>query len=187
MSNSFKIIDPSNISNLQKQGALLVDVRTPAEYGEKHLADAINIPLGDLTEEKILAICGGSKSAQIIFLCASGMRSKQASEKLSQTGFENISTVDGGTNACVALGLNIIKGAASVISLERQVRIAAGGLVLLGVIFSYYIVPAFILLSAFVGAGLIFAGVTDTCGMAMILAKMPWNCKSCLKTSCCNK
>jgi rhodanese-related sulfurtransferase len=71
----------------------------------------------------------------------------------------------------------VTRGAATVISLERQVRIAAGSLVLIGVLLAYFVHPGFIALSAFVGAGLVFAGVTDWCGMGLLLAKLPWNQK----------
>jgi hypothetical protein len=80
----------------------------------------------------------------------------------------------------------VTRGAAGVISLERQVRIAAGSLVLTGVLLAYFVHPGFIALSAFVGAGLVFAGVTDWCGMGLLLAKLPWNQKSgCASGSCC--
>jgi Protein of unknown function (DUF2892) len=82
--------------------------------------------------------------------------------------------VEGGTQACLDLGLPIARGKNS-ISLERQVRIAAGSLVVLGVTLGWFVHPVFFGLAAFVGAGLVFAGVTDTCGMGMLLARMPWN------------
>jgi rhodanese-related sulfurtransferase len=82
--------------------------------------------------------------------------------------------VEGGTDAWEQAGLPVVRGH-KVISLDRQVRMAAGLLVLLGVGLSFLVHPAFSALSAFVGAGLLFAGITDTCGMAMLLAKMPWN------------
>ena len=82
--------------------------------------------------------------------------------------------VEGGTLACVESGLPVVRGMKA-ISLERQVRIASGLLVLLGALLGWLVHPAFIGLSAFIGAGLVFAGVTDTCGMGMLLARMPWN------------
>jgi hypothetical protein len=92
--------------------------------------------------------------------------------------------IEGGTNACIVAGLPVVRGKKA-ISLERQVRIAAGLLVLLGVILGWLVHPAFFGLAAFVGAGLVFAGVTDTCGMGMILARMPWNQCSDETESCC--
>ena len=83
--------------------------------------------------------------------------------------------VEGGTQAWVAAGLPVVKGSKSAISIERQVRIGAGILVLTGVILGSLIHPAFFGLSAFIGAGLVFAGVTNWCGMGLLLAKAPWN------------
>ena len=93
--------------------------------------------------------------------------------KFVDAGFENVVNVDGGTQAWAEAGLPVVRGKKA-ISLERQVRIAAGFLVLLGAVLSFWNVY-FVLLSGFVGAGLMFAGITDTCGMGMVLAKMPWN------------
>lgn len=83
-------------------------------------------------------------------------------------------SVEGGTLAWEGAGLPVVRGR-RVISLERQVRIAAGALVVAGVLLGWLVHPAFLGLSAFVGAGLVFAGVTDTCGMGLLLARMPWN------------
>ena len=91
-----------------------------------------------------------------------------------QAGYPNVVNVEGGTQACVSAGLPVVRGKKA-ISLERQVRIAAGSLVLIGAVLAWLVHPAFIGLSAFVGAGLVFAGITDTCGMGMLLARMPWN------------
>src|SRR5690606_7056 len=107
-------------------------------------------------------------------ICRTGNRAEQACEKLQAAGYHNVVNVEGGTAACAEAGLPVVRGKKAV-ALERQVRIAAGFLVLLGAVLGYFVHPAFIGLSAFVGAGLIFAGVTDTCGMAMALARMPWN------------
>ena len=89
-------------------------------------------------------------------------------------GFSNVVNVEGGTQAWDGAGLPVIRGKKSM-SLERQVRIAAGFLVVLGTILGWLVHPGFYGISAFVGAGLVFAGITDTCGMGMVLAKMPWN------------
>jgi rhodanese-related sulfurtransferase len=103
---------------------------------------------------------------------------------LIAAGVTNVINVEGGTRAWDQAGLPVVRGKKT-ISLERQVRIAAGSLVLLGAALGYFINPLFIGLSAFVGAGLIFAGVTDTCGMGMMLAKMPWNqVRDSASTSC---
>jgi hypothetical protein len=109
-----------------------------------------------------------------VLVCRSGKRAEQAYQKLQATGCENLEVLDGGVIAWESAGLPVVRGVRA-ISLERQVRITAGLLVLLGVILGTWVHPAFYGLSAFVGAGLVFAGITDWCGMAMVLAKMPWN------------
>jgi rhodanese-related sulfurtransferase len=107
-------------------------------------------------------------------VCRSGSRGKQACEKFRAAGFTNVVSVEGGTLACAAAGLPVVRNH-KVISLERQVRIAAGSVVLLGATLAWLVDPAFVGLSAFVGAGLVFAGLTDCCGMGLLLARMPWN------------
>ena len=162
----------------------LIDVRTPAEFRDVHVRGAVNIPLDQLSEDAIRqAFPGangnlGTPSAPLYFICKSGARGRMACEKTA--GRFNVVNVADGTQGCVAAGIPVERAPAgatgrNVISLERQVRIAAGALVLAGVILAATVHPWFIALSGFVGAGLMFAGITDTCGMAMCLAKMPWN------------
>ena len=107
-------------------------------------------------------------------ICRSGSRGRQACEKILSAGFANVVNVEGGTLAGEQAGLPEVRGKKAV-SLARQVRIAAGSLVVLGTALGAFVHPAFLGLAAFVGAGLVFAGVTDTCGMGMVLARMPWN------------
>jgi rhodanese-related sulfurtransferase len=116
----------------------------------------------------------GSATEPLYFICRSGSRGEQACEKFLRAGFPNVVNIEGGTVACEQAGLSVVRGSKA-ISLERQVRIAAGSLVFLGAALGWLVHPAFIWLSAFVGAGLVFAGVTNTCGMGMFLARMPWN------------
>ena len=114
------------------------------------------------------------RNAPLYVICRSGSRSKQGCDKLIAAGFTNVINVTGGTQAWDKAGFAVVRGKKAV-SLERQVRIAAGSLVVAGSALGFFVHPYWIALSAFVGAGLVFAGVTDTCGMAMVLAKMPWN------------
>lgn len=107
-------------------------------------------------------------------ICNSGNRSGKACEKFLAGGFDEVVNVEGGTKAWDEAGLPVKRGKKAV-SLERQVRIAAGSLVLVGVILGFTVHPGFFGLSGFVGAGLLFAGITDTCAMGMLIAKMPWN------------
>jgi rhodanese-related sulfurtransferase len=116
----------------------------------------------------------------VYFICRSGSRGRQACEKLSAAGYANVANVEGGTQAWEAAGFPVVRGRKAV-SLERQVRIAAGSLVLIGALLGAFVSPYWIVLPAFIGAGLVFSGITDTCGMGMVLAKMPWNQ---VRTSC---
>jgi rhodanese-related sulfurtransferase len=163
----------------QQQGsALFLDVRTPVEYQEMHINGAVSHPLSDLNPNQVKDLLASKSSGVII--CRSGGRARQACEKLLASGLSNVAILEGGITAWDSAGLPVVRGKKA-ISLERQVRIAAGALVFIGAVLGYFVNPAWIALSGFVGAGLVFAGVTDTCGMAMMLAKMPWNTKA----ACC--
>jgi len=183
---SITTIHPQDLAELCRNGRTidLIDVRTPVEYREVHLEAAQNIPLDQLDAAAVIAARNGSAGDPLYVICQSGTRGRQACEKFRTAGFSNVVNVKGGTQACVDAGLPVVRGKQA-ISLERQVRIAAGSLVLSGATLAWLVHPAFIGLSAFVGAGLIFAGITDTCGMGMLLARMPWNrCPSDSPNSC---
>lgn len=173
-------ISPLELAALCRNGEPLelIDVRTPAEFGEVHVNVARNVPLDRLDPAAVKQGAAVAAGRPVYVICKSGGRGRQAAEKLAAAGIANVFNVEGGTAACEAAGLPLVRGK-KVMSLERQVRIAAGSLVLTGIALSYFVHPYFIGLSAFVGAGLVFAGVTDTCGMGMMLARMPWNqCKA---------
>jgi rhodanese-related sulfurtransferase len=152
----------------------LIDVRTPVEYREVHCAFARNVPLSDLDPKAVMTARNGAGDKPLYVICRSGSRGQQACEKFLAAGFTNVVNVEGGTLAWAECGLPVNRGKKA-ISLERQVRIAAGAIVLLGAVLGLLIHPYFLGLSAFVGAGLVFSGVTDTCGMGLLLARMPWN------------
>jgi len=151
----------------------LVDVRTPAEFREIHAQGAQLVPL-DILDCPAVETARGTNTGPIFLLCASGIRATKAAEKLRSAGLDDVVVVEGGTNAWVATGLPVVRGCKT-ISIERQVRIGAGTLVLIGTGLGRFVHPAFYILAAFVGAGLVFAGVTDICGMAIVLANAPWN------------
>lgn len=178
-------IQPKELQNILEGGsaAQLLDVRTPAEHSEIHAPGVHLMPLDRLDASKLAATGVLLKNRPVYIFCRSGGRARQAAAKLEQAGFEHCEVVEGGTMAWAAAGLPVNRGKTKVISLERQVRIAAGFLVLSGVLLSHFVNPAFIWLSGFIGAGLIFAGTTDWCGMGMLIARMPWNQSS----TCCNK
>jgi rhodanese-related sulfurtransferase len=164
----------------------LIDVRTPAEFGEVHVTSARNLPLDRLDPAAVAAEAGSE--GPIYFICKSGGRSGKACEKLIAFGFSDVISVDGGTTACEAAGLPVVRGRKAM-SLERQVRIAAGAIVFGGVMLAAFadndmLEKIGLGIAGFVGAGLVFAGITDTCGMAMLIARMPWNQVSGSATSC---
>lgn len=173
---SISTITPQKLEEIRKSGnsVELIDVRTPLEFREIHAQSARNVPLDKLDPQTVMAARNGSQEDPLYFICRTGSRGKKACEKFLAAGFDNVVNVEGGTLAWEETGLPVVYGKKA-ISLERQVRIAAGSLVLLGILLAWLVHPVFLGISAFVGAGLIFAGITDTCGMAMLLAKMPWN------------
>jgi rhodanese-related sulfurtransferase len=182
-------ISPSMLADLRRRGEklTLIDVRTPAEFGEVHVDFARNIPLDRLDSKAISAIAGPDP---VYVICKSGNRSQKACEKLVAAGLDRIVSVEGGTNACVDAGLPIVRGR-KVMSLERQVRIAAGILVATGAALAglapdptWQRIGAG--LAAFVGCGLVFAGITDSCAMGMLIARMPWNTACTSAKSCCH-
>ena len=117
---------------------------------------------------------------QVYLICRTGSRAAKAAEAFANEGLDQSIIVQGGTEAWINAGLPVERGAAKVISLERQVRIGAGTLVLIGLLLGHFVHPVFIGISAFVGAGLVFAGITDWCGMGLLLAKLPWNKRTAL-------
>jgi rhodanese-related sulfurtransferase len=162
----------------------LIDVRTPVEYREIHVDGARNIPLDSLDPRAVMTSRNGSSDQPLYVMCKSGARGSKACQKFLEAGYDQVVHVEGGVEAWEAAQLPVIRGKKT-ISLERQVRIAAGFLVLLGAVLAAVVHPYFIALPAFVGAGLMFAGITDSCAMGMMLAKMPWNqVRDCKAGSC---
>lgn len=149
----------------------VIDVREFSEFDNERIAEAQLMPLSNF-ERHADEI---DHSRPVYLMCRSGNRAKQAAEKLMRRGFTDIHVVDGGMGAWANAGLPVIKGESKTWSLERQVRFAAGTIVLTGVALGFLFTPYLFLLSGFVGAGLVFSAATDTCGMGMVLARMPWN------------
>lgn len=152
--------------------ARLVDVRTPAEYETAHIPGAYNIPLDALGAH--LDAIRNTVADPIVLVCRSGQRSRQAEQMLEAAGLGTCLVLDGGLDAWAASGLPVERGRQR-ISLERQVRIAAGALAAIGGLLATFAHSRFGLLPAFVGSGLVFAGLTDTCGMGMALSRLPYN------------
>ena len=175
---SVQQISPEELLRLRTAGTAvrLIDVRTPVEFERVHADGAQLVPLDRLDPRAVMSAHGIAADGERVYvICQSGGRSAKACEAFQAAGFPNVASVAGGTAAWERAGLPVVRGTRMVISLERQVRIGAGLLVLLGVLLGWLVHPAFTGLAAFVGAGLVFAGITDWCGMGLLLARMPWN------------
>ncbi|MSR53054.1 MAG: DUF2892 domain-containing protein [Gemmataceae bacterium] len=172
MSQTIEAISPAAFAELNKQKPIrLIDVRMPMEFEAVHAKGATNIPLDRFDSTAVLS---GPDDA-IYVICGTGSRGQKACEKLIATNPSvRVVNVDGGTVAWEAAGLPVIRGRKSM-SLERQVRIAAGSIILLSFGLAIFVHKGLLGLAALVGAGLVFAGMSDWCGMGMLLGKMPWN------------
>lgn len=163
-------------ANFRTGNTCVLDVRTIAEVKALNLPGSLHIPLHELTPERLQTeLSRQDKNGGCVYLlCQGGKRAQMAAEQLQGKINAELIVIEGGIDALKVanIPLNTGKG---VMSLERQVRIAAGFLVLLGVVLGFQISANFFLLSGFVGAGLMFAGITDTCMMGMLIARMPWN------------
>jgi rhodanese-related sulfurtransferase len=168
------VVSPGELEELlrARPDVRVLDVRTPGEYEAVHIAGAYNVPLDTLGEHA--ADIRAHVGEPVVLVCQSGARARRAEEALKAAGLPQLHVLDGGVNGWVAAGRPVRRGVAR-ISLERQVRIAAGALAATGGFLALLVNPLFALLPAFVGSGLVFAGVTDTCAMGMLLAKLPYN------------
>ena len=171
-----KSVTPRELEQLCRSGQplRLIDVRTPAEYAQVHIPGTESIPLDRLDAAKLRA-SGCREDVPIYLVCRTGTRATQAARNLEKGGFSQCHVVEGGTMGWAEAGLSVNRGTGKVISLERQVRIAAGSLVLIGSLLAHFVNPMFLWLPGFIGSGLIFAGITDWCGMGLLLARLPWN------------
>jgi len=151
----------------------LLDVRTQGEFETLRIAGAFNVPLDRLDPGTLMEKIGAD--ATIYCICQTGTRSQLAVARLRAGGFRRVIHADGGTNAWTAAGLPVERGGRNVMGLDRQMRITAGSMVVLGVLAGALFHPAGYVVAALIGAGLIHAGASNTCGMTSVLAKMPWN------------
>lgn len=170
-----KTISPQELYEHSQAGTPvdLIDVKTPLEFRELHATMARSVPLETLNPQVVMSAHNGNSDRPLYVICRGGDRGHKACEKFVASGYENVCNVAGGTLAWEAACLPVVRGKKAV-SLERQVRIVAGFFVLVGALLTF-VHPYFAALPAFVGAGLMFAGITDSCGMGMVLARMPWN------------
>jgi rhodanese-related sulfurtransferase len=152
-------------------GVQLVDVREGSECDAERVEGALNAPLS-----RFDALAGAIDPARPVYLlCRSGARASDAASRLLARGHASVFVVEGGLSAWAASGLPVARGVSRVWAMERQVRFGAGSLVLLGVALGLAVDARWLGLSAFVGGGLVFSALTDTCGMAVVLGRMPWN------------
>ncbi|MFG0249637.1 MAG: rhodanese-like domain-containing protein [Phycisphaeraceae bacterium JB051] len=173
---TLSLISPSDFHQLsQNQQTVLLDVRTPVEYSQVHAQQAVLEPLDQLDPQKTAAKHGLTKQDNVYVICKSGGRAKTAGQKFIAAGFQNVISVEGGTDAWVAANLPVVRSASKTLPLQQQVFIVVSMMILSGVILGHFVHPAWLLLAGFAGCGLLLAGLTGFCGMALILAKMPWN------------
>ncbi|MBX7168960.1 MAG: rhodanese-like domain-containing protein [Pirellulales bacterium] len=168
-------ITPQDLANLRERDAslTLIDVRTPPEFDAMHVPWAKNVPLDQLTLEALRA-AGCTTQHTLYVICRSGSRGKQACQRLASFGCAQVVNVAGGTLAWDAAGLPLDRGLPSM-PLDRQVRVVIGSLVVFGAVLALAVDVRWSWLAAAMGAGLIYAGLTDDCPMANLVAKMPWN------------
>lgn len=165
------------LARVNNDNDVIIDLRTGVEVANECIGNCVHIPVQDL-DPQVLDNTLEQHNAQpkeIFLLCQTGGRANMALDKLKSCTDKNFVVIEGGLTALKSAGANIIKGDSNVISLERQVRIAAGFLVFIGVLLGFTVNTNFYFLSGFVGVGLMFAGISNTCAMGMMLAKMPWN------------
>jgi rhodanese-related sulfurtransferase len=170
----FATLAPKEAKRRVDEGsAILVDIREPNEFAREHILGARLVPLAGLDVHDFDRERAAGKA--IIFHCQSGRRTASNAARLIATGFTETYVLEGGLEGWRAAGLPSHLDRSKPIELQRQVQIAAGSLVVLGIVLAALVSPWFVLLSAFVGGGLVFAGATGTCGMANLLMLMPWN------------
>jgi rhodanese-related sulfurtransferase len=179
MTTQTPTITPEQLHAAQQRGDMpaLLDVRTAAEYRAGHIPGSQLLPVGELRPEEVTRRFKHTAPGhqEILYItCQSGARARQAAERLQLAGFTNLALVEGGIQGWEQSGLPV-RRCGSAISLERQVQIAVGSLLILKVVLGFSVHTLFFALAAAIGAGLIVAGVTRWCGMAQLIARMPWN------------
>ena len=179
MNDPFPQVSPMALSHRLKSDAhvTLLDVRSPAEYRSGHIPGASLAPLDELKGQDLSDLTNGAglRADNPIYLtCQAGVRADQAAKVLHEAGLAHLTLVQGGTEAWQKAGLPV-KRCGSALSVERQVQIAVGSLLILKVVFGFTVHELFFVAGAVIGTGLITAGLTRWCGMARLIARMPWN------------
>ncbi len=178
-----KMISPQAVAILQNQGEPvdLIDVRSSAEFAMVHAQGARNVPLDQIEADSL------TSQSKAYIICHSGSRAIKACEKLIAGGCDNVVCVEGGTQGWEAASLPVVRSSSCVkLPLERQLHIVLGLMVTLGVVLGVTVNPLWLILSGFVGCGMMFAGLTGICLMAQLIARMPWNQSCGSGGSCCS-
>ena len=168
---SLKPLSPEAARELMNQGAALVDIRAADEHAREHIAQARHVPMDSLSRNGLPL----GDAPAVIFHCRSGNRTQLNAAALGACVACDAYVLEGGLDAWKKAGLPVVADASQPLELQRQVQIVAGSLIVLGAVLGATVSPWFHALSAFVGAGLVFAGVSGFCGMARVLMRMPWN------------
>jgi rhodanese-related sulfurtransferase len=172
--NQLKLVDAKTLQEwIEEDVVLLVDVREPSEHAGEHISGSLLLPLSKFDPLQL----PHNPEKKLVLYCRTSNRSQQAAQKLLAAGHPEVTHLSGGMGDWKEQGLPTKVNENAPISLIRQVQITAGSLVFLGTMLGAFVSPAFLILSGFVGAGLMFAGITNTCAMAMLLAKLPYNQK----------
>lgn len=173
--NQLHTVDAQTLKQgLENRSITLIDVREPGEFAGEHIPGATLVPLSRFDLRKIPQ----TDEMQLVLYCRSGNRSAIVAQKLFDAGFESVSHLSCGIGAWKEAGYPTTTNRNAPISLMRQVQIVAGALVVTGTVLGALVSPGCLLLSGFVGTGLMFAGITDTCMLGMLLAKLPYNQRS---------
>ena len=168
-------LKPADVAErLKTRRAILIDIREPDEFAREHVSGAVHAPLSQFDAASLV----GHGDREVIYTCRTGNRTGVNGVKLAACVPGEAFVLEGGLDAWKAHGLPTKADTSQPIELMRQVQMTAGGLILIGAVLGALVHPAFWGLSAFVGAGLFFAGATGFCGMARLLAVMPWNRKA---------
>jgi rhodanese-related sulfurtransferase len=162
----------------------MIDVRTPGEYETVHAQGARLHPLDALDPSAVMASRMAPADSPLYIICKSGGRSAKACARFNAAGFENVVSIEGGTDAWAAASLPVQRGGRKVLPMDRQMQITAGLICLTGVVLGFALSAWFFAMPAMVGAGLMMAGLTGFCPMMILLGRMPWNRGHSCGTSC---
>ncbi len=170
--HGLKEVDANTVKDWLDSGrAVLIDLREPDEYAREHIIGSRLVPLSSFDT----ADFSEDRDKAVVFHCASGSRTAGSAASILAKGFRDVYQLRGGLRAWARQGYPCHVNRKAPISIMRQVQISAGSLIVLGALLGWLVAPGWYFVSAFVGAGLVFAGITGTCAMANLLVRMPWN------------